>query len=94
MGFVMLIGIVVNNAILIMDRFNVLFHDGVPRHQAMIQAACDRFRPVLMITMAAVLGMLPMAIGQGIGATEPKGWDHQLKDKPILNLYLFIYIKP
>ena len=68
MGGVMLIGIVVNNAILIMDRFNNLLQEGVPRHQAIIQAACDRFRPIVMITLAAVLGMLPMAIGRGIGA--------------------------
>lgn len=68
MGGVMLIGIVVNNAILIMDRLNVLVDEGVPRHQAMIKAACDRFRPVVMITLAAVLGMLPLAVGTGIGA--------------------------
>ncbi|MDB9822708.1 efflux RND transporter permease subunit [Deltaproteobacteria bacterium] len=68
MGGVMLIGIVVNNAILIMDRLNVMVQEGVPRHRAMIQAACDRFRPIVMITLAAVLGMLPMAIGRGIGA--------------------------
>jgi HAE1 family hydrophobic/amphiphilic exporter-1 len=68
MGGVMLIGIVVNNAILIMDRLNVLVEEGVPRHRAMIRAACERFRPVAMITLAAVLGMLPLAIGRGIGA--------------------------
>jgi HAE1 family hydrophobic/amphiphilic exporter-1 len=69
MGAIMLIGIVVNNAILIMDRFNVLTRaEGVPRHEAMIRAACDRFRPIVMITIAAVLGMLPLALGRGIGA--------------------------
>jgi len=68
MGIVMMIGIVVNNAILIMDQFNVLVAQGTPRHEAMIAAACDRFRPIVMITLAAVLGMLPLALGQGIGA--------------------------
>jgi HAE1 family hydrophobic/amphiphilic exporter-1 len=68
MGGVMLIGIVVNNAILILDHFNHLVKEGMPRNKAMIQAAGDRFRPVIMITLAAVLGMLPMAFGQGIGA--------------------------
>jgi hydrophobic/amphiphilic exporter-1 (mainly G- bacteria), HAE1 family len=68
MGSVMLIGIVVNNAILIMDRLNVHIREGMPRHQAMLQAAADRFRPIVMITLAAVLGMMPMAIGRGIGA--------------------------
>ncbi|MGD8450211.1 MAG: efflux RND transporter permease subunit [Phycisphaerae bacterium] len=68
MGGVMLIGIVVNNAILIMDQFNVHVREGVPRHMAMVSAACERLRPIVMITLAAVLGMLPMAFGRGIGA--------------------------
>lgn len=68
MGGVMLIGIVVNNAILIMDRFNELVKKGARKHQAMADAACQRFRPIAMITLAAVLGMLPLAFGQGIGA--------------------------
>ena len=71
MGIVMMTGIVVNNAILIIDQFNILVAQGVPRHEAMIQAACDRFRPIVMITLAAVLGMLPLALGRGIGA-EPR----------------------
>jgi len=68
MGIVMMIGIVVNNAILIMDQFNVHVAEGIPRHKAMITAACERFRPIVMITLAAVLGMLPLALGKGIGA--------------------------
>ena len=68
MGGVMLIGIVVNNAILIMDQFNFHIKEGIPRHKAMITAATERIRPVIMITIAAVLGMLPMAFGRGIGA--------------------------
>jgi hydrophobic/amphiphilic exporter-1 (mainly G- bacteria), HAE1 family len=68
MSAVMLIGIVVNNAILIMDQFNVHVAEGVPRHEAMAEAAIERFRPIVMITCAAVLGMLPMALGQGIGS--------------------------
>ena len=68
MGIVMMIGIVVNNAILIMDQFNVHVAEGTPRHKAMIAAACERFRPIVMITLAAVLGMLPLALGRGIGS--------------------------
>jgi len=73
MGVVMMIGIVVNNAILIMDQFNVHVKEGIPRHKAMISAACERFRPIVMITFAAVLGMLPLALGQGIGAEMRNG---------------------
>jgi HAE1 family hydrophobic/amphiphilic exporter-1 len=73
MAAVMMIGIVVNNAILIVDQFNVHIREGVPRHKAMIEASCERFRPVVMITIAAVLGMLPLAFGQGIGAELRNG---------------------
>ncbi len=68
MSIVMLIGIVVNNAILIMDQFNVHVAAGMSRHGAMVSAASERFRPIVMITLAAVLGMLPLAFGRGIGA--------------------------
>jgi HAE1 family hydrophobic/amphiphilic exporter-1 len=68
MGMVMMVGIVVNNAILIVDGFNVHVREGVPRHKAMIAASCEQFRPVIMITLAAVLGMLPLAMSRGIGA--------------------------
>ena len=73
MGIVMMIGIVVNNAILIMDQVNIHIKEGIPRHQAMISAACERFRPIVMITFAAVLGMMPLALGQGIGAEMRNG---------------------
>jgi len=73
MGVIMMVGIVVNNAILIMDQFNTHVAEGIPRHKAMITAACERFRPIVMITLAAVLGMLPMALGQGLGAEMRNG---------------------
>lgn len=68
LGFVMLIGIVVNNAILIMDLVSERLKAGDSRRQAMLYAAAERFRPVLMITLAAILGMLPLALGRGLGS--------------------------
>jgi hydrophobic/amphiphilic exporter-1 (mainly G- bacteria), HAE1 family len=73
MGIVMMMGIVVNNAILIMDQFNLHVSEGIPRHKAMITASCERFRPIVMITLAAVLGMMPLALGRGIGAETRTG---------------------
>ncbi|NOY82722.1 MAG: efflux RND transporter permease subunit [Kiritimatiellaeota bacterium] len=64
---VMLIGIVVNNAILIMDEVNRLVRDGQPRFEAMLAAAPAKFRPIVMTSIAAALGMLPMALGRGLG---------------------------
>jgi HAE1 family hydrophobic/amphiphilic exporter-1 len=71
LGIVMLIGIVVNNAILIMDSVEQYRGKGVSSHEAMILACRDQFRPIIMITAAAILGMLPLAMDQGIGS-EPR----------------------
>ncbi len=66
---VMLVGIVVNNAILVVDAANVLIRrDGVPRFEAILRAAAEEFRPIAMISLASVLGMVPMAFGRGLGS--------------------------
>lgn len=71
LGIVMLIGIVVNNAILIMDSAANYRKQGMSPHEAMVGAARDQFRPIVMITAAAILGMMPLALDQGIGS-EPR----------------------
>ena len=68
LGGVMMIGIVVNNAILIMDECAVLVQSGVPTHQAMLRATQSKFRPIVMTSIASVAGMLPMALGTGLGS--------------------------
>jgi len=73
LGMVMLIGIVVNNAILIMDQLNQYVAQGVHRHQAMVRAASEKFRAVVMITLAAILGMWPLATATGIGSETRTG---------------------
>lgn len=66
----MLIGVVVNNAILIIDGVNQLRGgDGaMHRREAILQAAADKFRPIFMTSIATTLGMLPMALGRGLGS--------------------------
>jgi hydrophobic/amphiphilic exporter-1 (mainly G- bacteria), HAE1 family len=68
LGSVMLVGIVVNNAILIMDQVRVHSAEGMGKREAMIHAARDQFRPIVMITVAAILGMLPLALSRGLGS--------------------------
>ncbi len=68
LGGVMMIGIVVNNAILIMDECAVLVNSGVTTHKAMLQATQSKFRPIVMTSIASVAGMLPMAFGTGLGS--------------------------
>ena len=67
-GVVMLAGIVVNNAIVLIDAVNQLRRKGVAKDEALVQAGVTRLRPILMTTLTTVLGLLPMAIGLGEGA--------------------------
>jgi len=67
-GMIMLSGIVVNNAIVLVDLINRLRSEGVERTRAIMQAGSQRLRPILMTTLTTALGLLPMAIGLGEGA--------------------------
>lgn len=67
-GTVLLVGIVVNNAIVLVDYANQCHHRGLPASEAIREAAAVRFRPILMTTATTVLGLLPMALGWGHGA--------------------------
>ena len=64
-GLILLVGIVVNNAIVLIDRVNQLRQTGLSRIEAVQIGAGQRFRPILMTTMTTILGLLPMAIGLG-----------------------------
>jgi HAE1 family hydrophobic/amphiphilic exporter-1 len=68
MAVVMLVGIVVNNAILIIDYTLTLMGKGQKRNEALRQAATTRLRPILMTTLAAAFAMLPLALAWGWGA--------------------------
>ena len=67
-GVIMLAGIVVNNAIVLVDLINQLQAQGVERIAAIVEAGVARLRPILMTTLTTALGLLPMAIGVGEGA--------------------------
>lgn len=69
MGLIMLIGIVVNNAILLVDYINMMRRDeGMDLVPAVIKAGKLRMRPILMTTLTTVLGLMPLALGIGVGA--------------------------
>jgi multidrug efflux pump len=68
-GIVLLIGIVKKNAIMIVDfALEAERKEGKPPHEAIFQASLLRFRPILMTTLAAMLGALPMLLGSGTGS--------------------------
>ena len=68
LGIIMLAGIVVNNAIVLVDYINHLRASGLTKFDAIAQAGTVRLRPILMTTATTVLGLLPMALGLGEGA--------------------------
>ena len=67
-GIIMLAGIVVNNAIVLVDLINQLRESGMEKTAAIREAGRARLRPILMTTLTTALGLLPMAIGFGEGA--------------------------
>lgn len=67
-GVVMLAGIVVNNAIVLVDYINRLRREGMEKIEAIIEAGKIRLRPIMMTTTTTVLGLLPMSLGFGEGA--------------------------
>ncbi len=67
-GLIMLAGIVVNNAIVLVDRINQLRREGKDKLSAINEAAQSRLRPIMMTTLTTTLGLLPMAIGIGDGS--------------------------
>lgn len=68
LGFVMLMGIIVNNGIVLVDAINRFRLEGMSKREAIINAGSVRFRPVFMTAATTVLGLLPMAIGMGTGS--------------------------
>jgi HAE1 family hydrophobic/amphiphilic exporter-1 len=67
-GVIMLAGIVVNNAIVLVDLINQLRAQGKDRFDAIMEAGTARLRPILMTSLTTALGLLPMAVGFGEGA--------------------------
>ena len=68
MGIIMMVGIVVSNGVLLVDFANVLRRRGRPLIDATVEAARTRLRPILMTTIATVVGLSPMALGLGEGS--------------------------
>jgi hydrophobic/amphiphilic exporter-1 (mainly G- bacteria), HAE1 family len=68
LGYIMMVGLVVKNAIILITYAVQLIDEGVERDQALILAGKRRMRPIFMTAIAMVLGMLPLALKKGAGA--------------------------
>lgn len=66
-GFVMLVGVIVNNGIVLVDYINQLRLEGMDRREAIIEAGVTRLRPILMTSLTTILGLVVMAFGKDVG---------------------------
>lgn len=67
-GLILLVGLVVKNAIILIDKVNQLRETGTAKHEALIEGARSRLRPIIMTTMCTLFGFLPLALAFGEGA--------------------------
>lgn len=73
LGIIMLVGLVAKNAILVVDFANQLKAEGKPTREALLEATQVRLRPVLMTSISMIIGMLPIALASGAGASWKNG---------------------
>lgn len=67
-GLILLVGLVTKNAIILIDQVNQLREAGVAKHEALVEGARSRLRPIIMTTLCTLFGFLPLAVAMGEGA--------------------------
>ena len=94
LGLIMLMGLVVKNAILIVDFTNQLKANGMHYKDALIKAGKERMRPILMTTLAMVFGMLPIALAKGTASEWKNGLAWVIIGGLLSSLILTVYLVP
>ncbi|MFN5416684.1 MAG: efflux RND transporter permease subunit [Flavobacteriia bacterium] len=94
LGLIMLMGLVVKNAILIVDFTNQLKAEGKPFREALIIAGKGRMRPILMTTLSMVIGMLPIAMATGTAAEWKNGLAWVIIGGLLSSLILTVFLVP
>jgi HAE1 family hydrophobic/amphiphilic exporter-1 len=94
LGLIMLMGLVVKNAILIVDFTNQLKAEGKPFKEALMIAGKGRLRPILMTTLSMVIGMLPIALATGTAAEWKNGLAWVIIGGLLSSLILTVFLVP
>ena len=94
LGMLMLLGLVAKNAILIVDFTNHLKSEGMSTYNALLEAVRERMRPILMTTIAMVIGMIPIATATGSGAEWKNGLAWILIGGLTSSMFLTIIVVP
>jgi HAE1 family hydrophobic/amphiphilic exporter-1 len=93
-GFIMLMGLVTKNAILLVDFFNQARARGAGVEEALLEAGSIRLRPILMTTLAMIFGMMPLALGMGEGASQRAPMAHAVIGGLISSTLLTLVVVP
>jgi HAE1 family hydrophobic/amphiphilic exporter-1 len=94
MGLVMMVGIVVSNSILIVEFARHLHHQGKPKKEAVSVASRLRLRPILMTSMATVLGLIPMALGTEAGSEQYAPLARAIIGGLLVSVVVTVYLVP
>ncbi|MET1055284.1 MAG: efflux RND transporter permease subunit [Pedobacter sp.] len=94
LGLIMLIGLVAKNAIILVDFTNQMKAEGKTTHEALILANHARLRPILMTTIAMVIGMMPIALASGAGAEWKNGLAWVIIGGLLSSLFLTLIVVP
>ena len=94
LGMLMLLGLVAKNAILIVDFTNHLKTQGKSTYDALLESVRERMRPILMTTIAMVIGMIPIALAKGSGAEWKNGLAWILIGGLTSSMFLTIIVVP
>jgi multidrug efflux pump subunit AcrB len=94
MGVVMMVGIVVSNSILIVEFARRMHHDGKPIKEAVSSASRLRLRPILMTSLATILGLIPMALKLGTGSEAYAPLARAIIGGLLVSVVVTVYLVP